>query len=56
MKEKSRLFHKEGRREGVTGKGKTVIIELIKNTSKSHGGVCVFGEIGEHTGKRNHLA
>ena len=41
---------------GGAGVGKTVLImELINNIAKAHGGVSVFGGVGERTREGNHL-
>ena len=41
---------------GEAGVGKTVIImELINNTAKAHGGVSVFGGVGDRTCEGNDL-
>jgi F-type H+-transporting ATPase subunit beta len=41
---------------GGAGVGKTIfIMELINNIAKAHGGVSVFGGIGEHTHEGNDL-
>ncbi|GFP90346.1 ATP synthase subunit beta chloroplastic, partial [Phtheirospermum japonicum] len=41
---------------GGDGVGKTVLImELINNIAKAHGGVSVFGELGEQTREGNDL-
>jgi F-type H+-transporting ATPase subunit beta len=41
---------------GGAGVGKTVLImELINNIAKAHGGVSVFGGVGERTREGNDL-
>jgi F-type H+-transporting ATPase subunit beta len=40
---------------GGAGVGKTVLMELINNIAKAHGGVSVFGGVGERTREGNDL-
>ena len=40
---------------GGAGVGKTVLVELINNVAKAHGGFSVFASVGERTREGNDL-